>query len=81
MRLPTFGLVTLVGLFVACAPPSAADMDSTRGGRLDVYFNDPGTRADNMWNPDVHAVMVDMIDNATSAHALITNSITELKQH
>lgn len=66
MRFPTNGIVALLGLFVACAPPSTADMDSTRGGRMDVYFNDPGTRADNMWNPDVIDVMVDMIDNAQS---------------
>ncbi|MBN2800057.1 MAG: lamin tail domain-containing protein [Deltaproteobacteria bacterium] len=58
---------TLLGLLAlaSCNPaPSQADLDSTRGGRVDVYFNDPGTNKVNMWDPDVVDVMVDMIDGA-----------------
>ncbi|MEZ4318185.1 MAG: phospholipase D-like domain-containing protein [Myxococcota bacterium] len=57
------GLAGVVGLLSSCAP-SQEDLDSTRGGRVDVYFNDPGTRLENMWNPDAIDVMVDLIDSA-----------------
>jgi hypothetical protein len=40
---------------IACGPPSAADLDSTRGGRVDVFFNEPGTRTANQWDPDAIA--------------------------
>ena len=51
-------------LLLACNPaPSKPDLDGTRGGRVDVYFNDPGSRLENIWRPDVLSVMVDMIDN------------------
>ena len=50
----------------ACGPPSAADLDSTRGGRVDVFFNEPGTRPANQWDPDAIAVMVDLINGANS---------------
>ena len=63
-RLPA--LAPLLGLAVACnPPPDAADLAQTRGGNVDVYFNDPGTNAQNMWRPDVLDVMVEMIDGST----------------
>ncbi|MFT4623836.1 MAG: phosphatidylserine/phosphatidylglycerophosphate/cardiolipin synthase-like enzyme [Myxococcota bacterium] len=53
-------------LLFGCNPrPSAADMNQTRGSRLDVYFNDPGSRLENIWRSDAISIMVDMIDNAT----------------
>lgn len=55
-----FNLVPMLG-----CEPSAADIDSTRGGRVDVYFNEPGTRRENMWNPDAVDVMIDLVDNAS----------------
>jgi hypothetical protein len=52
---------------VACnAPPTAAEVDGTRGGRVDVFFNDPGTRPQNQWDPDAIRVMVDLIDGASA---------------
>jgi phosphatidylserine/phosphatidylglycerophosphate/cardiolipin synthase-like enzyme len=54
----------LLALLSCNRPPSDAELDQTRGGRIDTYFNDPGTRMDNMWEPDVIDVMVDMIDQA-----------------
>jgi phosphatidylserine/phosphatidylglycerophosphate/cardiolipin synthase-like enzyme len=54
---------------LACNPaPSQSDVDGTRGGRVDVWFNAPGTRADNLWQPDFIDQMVDLIDGA---HATI----------
>lgn len=54
-------------LLLACnPPPSEADIAGTRGGRVDVYFNDPGTRRENMWQPDAIDVMVQLIDSAES---------------
>jgi len=55
---------TLAILTGCNAPPSQADLDKTRGGRVEVYFNDPGTRAQNMWMPDAIDVMIEMIDGA-----------------
>lgn len=68
------------GLLVLAAcnpPPSQADLDSTRGGRLDVYFNDPGTRPANKWNPDVVNVMVDLIDGAGNTLDVATMGFSE----
>lgn len=54
----------LAGL-ISCNPaPDADDLAGTRGGRADVYFNEPGTRRENMWHPDVIEVMIDLIDSA-----------------
>ena len=60
------GLGLGLGLLAGCnAPPSQADLDQTRGGRVEVYFNEPGTRAENMWHhSDAIDVMIDLIDNA-----------------
>lgn len=50
---------------LSCNPaPSEADLDGTRGGRVDVYFNAPGTRPDNLWEPDYIDIMIDMVDGA-----------------
>lgn len=55
----------LLSALVSCNPaPDAADLDGTRAGRADVYFNEPGTRRENMWHPDVVEVMIDLIDSA-----------------
>jgi phosphatidylserine/phosphatidylglycerophosphate/cardiolipin synthase-like enzyme len=62
--LRTLVSMALLGL-VSCNPaPSAEDLAGTRGGRADVYFNEPGTRRENMWHPDVVEVMIDLIDSA-----------------
>jgi phosphatidylserine/phosphatidylglycerophosphate/cardiolipin synthase-like enzyme len=50
---------------MSCNPaPTDAQLDSTRGGDLQVYFNDPGTRAQNMWEPDAVQIMIDLIDQS-----------------
>lgn len=50
----------------ACNPePSARDYAQTRGGRVDVFFNDPGSRLANVWSPDAVRVMLDMVDSAS----------------
>jgi phosphatidylserine/phosphatidylglycerophosphate/cardiolipin synthase-like enzyme len=59
----TLSLATLL----ACGAPSQADLDQTRGGRADVFFNEPGTRQQNMWEPDVIDVMIEAIDGATAS--------------
>lgn len=59
--LATFGAV----LLAACNPvPDAADLDGTRGGRIDVFFNEPGTRPTNMWEPDAEDILIETIDGA-----------------
>ena len=55
-------------LLAACNPvPDAALLDETRTGSVEVFFNDPGTRLQNMWNPDAVTYMVDMIDGAAAS--------------
>jgi len=55
-------------MLAACNPaPDAADIAGTRGGRVDVFFNDPGTRVENMWQPDAVDVMVQLIDSAETS--------------
>ena len=48
-------------------PPDASDLAGTEGGRVDVYFNDPGTRPENYWKPDAEDVIVDAIDGAQAS--------------
>jgi phosphatidylserine/phosphatidylglycerophosphate/cardiolipin synthase-like enzyme len=56
-----------IAALMACnPPPSQADLDGTRGGQVEVFFNDPGSRLQNIWTPDVVDLMVDMIDGATA---------------
>ena len=55
----------LLYTMLACNPPPAqADLDSTRGGQIEVFFNDPGTRSENMWSPDAVEVMIELVDQA-----------------
>lgn len=55
-------------LMLACNPPPAEeDIAGTLGGRVDVFFNDPGTRLENMWQPDAIDVMVQLIDSAQTS--------------
>ena len=56
--------MSFLPLFLALSCNPVPDADSTRGGRLVVYFNDPGSRVDNLWEPDVIDVMVELIDAA-----------------
>ena len=56
-------VVALISVLLACnAAPPKEDLDLTRGGRVEVFFNDPGTRMENLWEPDAVSVMVDVID-------------------
>jgi phosphatidylserine/phosphatidylglycerophosphate/cardiolipin synthase-like enzyme len=50
-------------LAAACAP-DPSDVASTAGSRIDWFFNDPGSRLDNVWSPDAVDVMVDLIGQA-----------------
>ncbi len=54
----------LLLLLAACGPPSAADLASTQGSRVDFFFNDPGSRLENVWSPDAVDVMTDLIGQA-----------------
>ena len=55
-------------LLGACNPaPDQSLLDQTRAGSVDVFFNDPGTRLQNMWNPDAVDYMVAMIDGAEAS--------------
>lgn len=50
-------------LCLSCNPaPSAEDLDKTRGADIKVFFNDPGTRPENLWKPDALKVLIDLID-------------------
>lgn len=55
-------MVPLLLLF-ACAP-APEDVASTEGSRVDIYFNDPGTRRANLWEPDAVDVMVQTVRGA-----------------
>ena len=54
-------------LLLSCKPPSEADLEGTRGGRVDVMFNEPGTRRANMWEPDAVRLMIETIRDARSS--------------
>lgn len=60
-------LPMVVLALAACAPPSEADLAGTRGGRLDVFFNDPGTRPENEWHSDFPKQLVEMIDSSNES--------------
>ncbi|MBX2797222.1 MAG: hypothetical protein KTR31_06140 [Myxococcales bacterium] len=60
-------ILALPSLFACNAPPTEADLADTRGGRVDVFFNDPGGRLEQVWYSDAIRVMVDLIDNAESS--------------
>ncbi len=59
----TAWLPAFAAAWLGCAP-DPDDVASTRGGRVDVYFNDPGTRPDNLWEPDAVDVMIETVRNA-----------------
>ena len=48
---------------LGCAP-SIDDIDATRGSRVDVYFNDPGSRTETVWYADAISMMRNLIDNS-----------------
>ncbi len=61
-------LALAAAMLLSCnAPPTEAQYDLTRGGRLDVYYNDPGTRRTNMWEPDAEQILVDLIDGSNAS--------------
>jgi len=62
--LPSVAAAALLG---CNPPPDAADMDGTRGGRTDVYFNDPGSRMEQIWHPDAVELMIDMVDHSQAS--------------
>lgn len=54
-------------LLLSCnGPPSAADLEGTRGGTVEAYFNNPGSRLDNIWDSDAVDIMVELIDSANA---------------
>lgn len=54
-------------LVLSCNPaPSEADLAGTRGGRVDVFFNDPGARLETVWDADAQSLMVNLVDQAQS---------------
>ncbi len=55
----------LVGFALGCAP-SAEDLASTEGSRIDFFFNDPGSRLENVWAPDAVDVLSDLVGQANS---------------
>ena len=59
----TLSLITALGLIAGCAP-SNVDLNSTRASRAEFFFNDPGSRTANIWNPDAVTQMVQLIDSA-----------------
>ncbi|MBW2254253.1 MAG: lamin tail domain-containing protein [Deltaproteobacteria bacterium] len=59
-------IALLMGLLGCNPAPTQEQLDLTRGGRIDVYFNEPGTRHDNMWEPDAVDVLIDLIDQSNA---------------
>jgi len=62
----------LFGLFLACTvscngAPDEALLDLTRGGEVEAYFNDPGSRVGNIWRSDALDIMVDRINQASAS--------------
>ncbi len=50
---------------LACNPrPSEEELTQSRGGRVDVFFNDPGTRPDNVFDADLAGQLVALVDQA-----------------
>lgn len=59
----TLPLMTMFAL-AGCNQISDEDLEGLTGGKVEVWFNDPGTRASNMWEPDAEDALVELIDNA-----------------
>jgi phosphatidylserine/phosphatidylglycerophosphate/cardiolipin synthase-like enzyme len=57
-------LLLFAACLLSCGAPSQADLDTTRGGRVEVMFNEPGTRQSNMWEPDAVRLMIESIQDA-----------------
>jgi phosphatidylserine/phosphatidylglycerophosphate/cardiolipin synthase-like enzyme len=58
----------LLSLALSCnRAPDEADLATTRGGRVEVFFNDPGSRLETVWDADAPALMVNLIDQAQSS--------------
>ena len=58
-------LPMILGLLLSCnGPPSKEDLASTRGSRVDVYFNDPGARLGTIWKSDAVEIMIEIIDSS-----------------
>lgn len=73
-------LFAVIAALLGCnRMPSEADLEGTRGGRFEVMFNEPGTRRDNMWEPDVIDIMIDMIDGATATIDLAVMGFTRIE--
>lgn len=62
-------LSTLIVLsLVACnPPPSDADLAGTKGSRVEVFFNDPGSRLETVWHADAQKLMVSLVNQAQSS--------------
>jgi phosphatidylserine/phosphatidylglycerophosphate/cardiolipin synthase-like enzyme len=71
-------ILPLLFALSACAP-DPADVDGTRGGKLDVYFNDPGTRRANLWEPDAVNVMIETVRNAEVSIDIAVMGFTRAK--
>jgi phosphatidylserine/phosphatidylglycerophosphate/cardiolipin synthase-like enzyme len=56
-----------VSLALPGCAPSAADLEGTRGSRVDVYFNDPGSRLETVWRSDAQKIMVDLVAQARAS--------------
>ena len=70
-------LIAPLSLLLACNPPPTAEqLDQTRGGRVDWYFNDPGARLEQVWDADVVDIMIDMVDNADQTIELAVMGFT-----
>ncbi len=58
-------IAALLLAFVACNPaPDDADVAGTRGGRMEVFFNEPGSRNSNLWEPDAEDILIEMVQSA-----------------
>ena len=54
-------------LLLSCKPLSEADLEGTRGGRVDVMFNEPAPAELHMWEPDAVRLMIETIRDARSS--------------
>ncbi len=54
----------ILSLLLACNERPV--IDDALGGPVELWFNDPGSRLDNVWEPDVIDAMVALIDRANA---------------
>ncbi|MEZ4239595.1 MAG: phospholipase D-like domain-containing protein [Myxococcota bacterium] len=76
MNRSILALALAAGLASCNPPPDAADVQGTRGGRVDCYVNDPGARVETIWKADAVSVMVDLIDSANASIKLAVMGFT-----